>query len=144
MRLIALYCSLTKRSLTLLQRKKMEMTETNLTHLFTNQNSGHQLEGKRNRGECSRVIEEMISLCSIGVEGGMGPFHLIQLQTSSTSPVFPACHSGSEEEGSVKLAGLAIHLFPHSITFTVRTTCGANARRSTVLNTVPVLKKSSA
>lgn len=143
MRLIVLYCSLTKRSLSLLQRKKMEMTETNLTHLFPNQNSGHQLEGKRNRGERSRVIEEMISLCSIGVEGGMGPFHLTQLQTSSTFPVFSACHSGSKE-GSVKSACLAIHLFPHSVTFTVRITCGANARRSTVLNTVPVLKKSSA
>lgn len=122
----------------------MEMTETNLTHLFPNQNSGHQLEGKRNRGERSRVIKEMISLCSIGVDGGMGPCHLTQLQTSSTFPAFSGCHSGSKKEGSVKLAGLAIHLFPHSVTFTKRTTRGANAWRSTVLNPVPALKKSSA
>lgn len=129
-RLIALYCSLTKRSLTLLQRKKMEMAETNLTHLFPNQNSGHQLEGKGNRGERSRVIKEMISLWSVGGKGGLGTFHLTQLQTSSTFPASSVCHSGSKEEGSAKLAGLAIHLSPHSVTFTRRTTCGANARRS--------------
>lgn len=38
--LITLYCSLTKQSLILLQRKKMEMTETTLTHPFPNFNSG--------------------------------------------------------------------------------------------------------
>ena len=118
----------------------MEVAETDLTHLFPNQNSGHQ---QREQRGALRVIKEMISLRSVGGAGGLGTFHLTQLQASSTFP--GSCLPSWEQRGGIaKRAGSAIHLSPHSVTFTKRTTCGANALRSPVLNTVPVLRKSSA